>query len=110
MNIDDLKKFWVLVADVWQNGLGGVDIGRTIIALLILFAFFVLRGLIAKFLIGWLRRLAKSTEWRIDDDIVDAIQVQDVEAADRLASAHADQIVGQIQQLFAGDRRQKVPL
>jgi len=44
------------------------------------------------------------------DDIVDAIQVQDVEAADRLASAHADQIVGQIQQLFAGDRRQKVPL
>ncbi|MDP4795318.1 MAG: mechanosensitive ion channel family protein [Rhodospirillales bacterium] len=73
MNIDDLKKFWVLVADVWQNGLGGVDIGRTINALLILFAFFVLRGLIAKFLIGWLRSLAKSTEWRIDDKIVDAI-------------------------------------
>ncbi len=73
MNTDDLKQFWTLVVDVWQNGLGGVDIGRTINALLILFAFFVLRGLIAKFLIGWLRRLAKSTEWRIDDNIVDAI-------------------------------------
>ena len=73
MNADDLRKFWDLTADVWQNGFGGVDIGRTINALLILFAFFVLRGLIAKFLIGWLRRLAKSTEWKIDDNIVDAI-------------------------------------
>jgi DNA-binding GntR family transcriptional regulator len=44
------------------------------------------------------------------DDIIAAIEARDVEAADRLASAHADQIVGQIQRLFAGDRRQKVPL
>ncbi len=73
MNTDDLKKFWSLVSDVWQNGVGGIDIGQTINALLILFAFFVLRGLIAKFLIGWLRRMAKSTEWKIDDAIVDAI-------------------------------------
>lgn len=73
MNADDLRKFWDLTADVWQNGVGGVDIGRAVNALLILFAFFVLRGLIAKFLIGWLRRMAKSTEWKIDDAIVDAI-------------------------------------
>lgn len=44
------------------------------------------------------------------DDMIQAIEAQDVEAADRLASAHADQIVQQIQQLFAGDRRQRVPL
>lgn len=73
MNTEDLKKFWALVSDVWQNGLAGVDIGQVINALLILFAFFVLRGLIAKFLIGWLRRMAKSTEWKIDDAVVDAI-------------------------------------
>jgi len=73
LNTDDLKKFWSLVSDVWQNGVGGIDIGHAINALLILFAFFVLRGLIAKFLIGWLRRMAKSTEWKIDDAIVDAI-------------------------------------
>jgi DNA-binding GntR family transcriptional regulator len=44
------------------------------------------------------------------EDMIRAIESQDIDAADRLASAHADQIVGQIQQLFAGDRRQKVPL
>ncbi len=73
MNVEDLQKFWDLVVDVWKNGVGGVDIGQAINALLILLAFFILRGLIAKFLIGWLRRMAKSTEWRIDDNIVDAI-------------------------------------
>jgi MscS family membrane protein len=73
LNTDDLSKFWALVTDVWRNGVGGVDIGHAINALLILFAFFVLRGLIAKFLIGWLRRMAKSTAWNIDDNIVDAI-------------------------------------
>jgi MscS family membrane protein len=73
LNADDLRKFWELTVDVWQNGVGGVDIGRTVNALLILFAFFVLRGLIAKFLIGWLRRMAQSTEWKIDDVIVDAV-------------------------------------
>lgn len=73
MNLEDLTKFWELVADVWRNGVGGVDIGQAINALLILLAFFILRGLIAKFLIGWLRRMAASTEWRIDDYVVDAI-------------------------------------
>ncbi|MBO6519182.1 MAG: mechanosensitive ion channel family protein [Rhodospirillales bacterium] len=73
MSADDIKKFWDLVVDVWQNGVGGVDIGQAINALLILFAFFVLRGLIAKFLVGWLRRMAQSTEWKIDDNVVDAI-------------------------------------
>lgn len=73
MNFEDLQKFWDLVVDVWANGIGGVDIGLAFNAILILFAFFVLRGLIAKFLIGWLRRMAKSTAWKIDDAIVDAI-------------------------------------
>ncbi len=71
--MQDLQAFWDLVVEVWQNGLGGVDIGRVIIALGILLGFFILRGLIAKFLVGWLRRMARSTEWRIDDAMVDAI-------------------------------------
>jgi len=44
------------------------------------------------------------------DDMIAAIEARDVEAADRLASAHADQIVQQIRQMIARDSRQHVPL
>lgn len=39
------------------------------------------------------------------ENMIAAIEAQDTEAADRLASAHADQIVHQIQKLIAEDRR-----
>lgn len=42
--------------------------------------------------------------------IISAIEARDLEAADRLATTHADQIVIQIQQLFARDLRQNIPL
>lgn len=42
--------------------------------------------------------------------LIDAIAARDVPLADRLAAAHADQIVRQIQALIARDRRQDVPL
>lgn len=42
--------------------------------------------------------------------MIDAIAAGDVDAADKIASTHADQIVKQIQQLIASDRRQKIPL
>lgn len=44
------------------------------------------------------------------EEMIAAIEARDIEAADRLAQAHADQIVHQIQELFAGDRRHAVAL
>lgn len=44
------------------------------------------------------------------DAIIAAIAARDVEACDRLATAHADQIVRQIQHMIARDRRQTVAL
>lgn len=44
------------------------------------------------------------------EDIIAAIEARDVEAADRLASQHADQIVRQIQRLIADDRRRPISL
>jgi DNA-binding GntR family transcriptional regulator len=44
------------------------------------------------------------------DLIIAAIEAGDVETADRLAKTHADQIVRQIQQLFARDQRQEIAL
>ncbi len=44
------------------------------------------------------------------EEMIKAIAARDVEAADRLAKSHADQIVRQIQQLFARDQRQDITL
>lgn len=43
-------------------------------------------------------------------DMIAAIAARDVAAADRLAAAHADQIVRQIQKLIAEDRRDPIAL
>jgi len=42
--------------------------------------------------------------------MIAAIAARDIELCDRIARAHADQIVRQIRQLFARDERQDVPL
>lgn len=42
--------------------------------------------------------------------MIAAIATRDIEGADGLAKAHADQIVQQIQQLIARDRRQTLAL
>ena len=44
------------------------------------------------------------------DEMITAIANRDIDAADRLAKSHADQIVRQIQQLFARDQRQDIAL
>ena len=45
---------------------------------------------------------------REHEDMITAIAARDVERSDRLASLHADQIVRQIQQMIAEDRRQEI--
>ena len=44
------------------------------------------------------------------EDMIAAIAARDVAEADRLATAHADQIVRQIQSMIAADRRQQIDL
>lgn len=44
------------------------------------------------------------------EDIIAAIEARDIEACDRLAQAHADQIVGQIRSMLTRDRRQPIAL
>ena len=44
------------------------------------------------------------------EDMIATIAARDIAEADRLATAHADQIVRQIQSMIAADRRQAVPL
>ena len=44
------------------------------------------------------------------EDIIAAITARDIDASDRLAKAHADQIVRQIQKLLSHDQRQNIDL
>lgn len=64
-----------------------------------------------------LRLYYQSFDDRLPQSVVDehealiaAIEARDIEAADRLGKAHADQIVGQIQRMFARDQRQEIAL
>mgnify|MGYP000961459340 CR=1 FL=1 len=69
-----LHQFWELVADVWSQGLFGINIGRIVVALLIFFLFLFLRQLLARFIINRLQGLAAKTRFRFDDAVVSALQ------------------------------------
>ena len=72
--MESLKQFWLIVVDVWEKGLFGVDLGRLVVALLIVVGFLLVRRLIAKLLAGRLRAIAKRTRFQIDDEIVEALE------------------------------------
>jgi len=72
--MDKLNEFWVIVVDVWDKGVFGIDLGRIVVALLIIVAFLVVRRLLAKFLVGRLMGFAKRTQFRLDDEIVKALE------------------------------------
>ncbi len=69
-DLTDLKS---MVMGVWTHGLFGVDVGKIIIALLILLAFLFIRGLFSKFLLTYLHSLALKSTTKLDDKIVEAL-------------------------------------
>ena len=70
---DQLASFWDEFMGVWENGFMGVDIGKFIIALLILTAFLVLRGLLTKYILNSLKRWAEKSNTGIDNKVIEAI-------------------------------------
>lgn len=70
---DQLHGFWALVVEVWHEGFLGVDIGSGVVALGIFLGFLVLRGLIARFIVGTLKVFVKRTRWEFDDLALEAI-------------------------------------
>lgn len=67
------QEFWDLVTQVWHEGFLGVDVGSGIVAIGIFLGFLVLRGLMARFIIGSLRVLTKRTPWEFDDLALEAV-------------------------------------
>ncbi len=68
-----LTEFWNIVQDVWQETVLGISVSRLMIGIAILFFFFVLRSLIARFLIYELKVLTKRTETLYDDMLLEAL-------------------------------------
>lgn len=72
--MERLRQFWLVVVDVWEKGLFGIDLGRIVVALLILFGFLLIRRLFARIMMGRLQSIAKRTRFRLDDEIVQALE------------------------------------
>ena len=72
--MQDLQKFWGLVVEVWDQGFLGVDIARIGIAILVFALFLLLRGLLTRFVLNWLKMLAKRTRSHLDDEIIAALR------------------------------------
>lgn len=72
--MDQLSAFWGQVIAVWQMSVLGVSIDRVVVAALVLIVFVLLRKIIAHFIVGFLKRLAKRTETELDDLVLEAVE------------------------------------
>jgi len=71
--MEQLKAFWFVVVDVWKEGLWGVDLGRFILAALIILGFLMVRRLFAKVVIRRLAALTKRTKTALDDEVLEVL-------------------------------------
>jgi MscS family membrane protein len=72
--MEKLREFWLLVVDVWDQGLYGVDIGKIIVAVAILFGFLVIRRLFTHFVVNRVKHWTRGTDTEFDDHIVQALE------------------------------------
>lgn len=66
-------QLWAIAVDVWNTSFLGVGVGQGLLALLLVLIGFAARGLISRWLIDVLKRLAKRSESTFDDAVVDAL-------------------------------------
>ena len=72
--MDRIEQFISLFAEVWKNGISGINVSEIIIALLIFFGFLLLRGLFAKFIIKRLEKYVSKTTNSFDNSLVESLK------------------------------------
>ena len=72
--METLRQFWLVVIDVWEKGLFGVDLGRIVVAILILLGFLLIRRLFARIVINRLKAITRRTKTRLDDDALEVLE------------------------------------
>ncbi len=65
--------FWSLTHDVLDNTAFGTSFGRILLAVFVFALLLIARGLFARFVIGWLKRVARRTDSTLDDSMIRAI-------------------------------------
>lgn len=73
MEIASLQDFVDLVREVWQEGVYGIPIADTLLALLVFGFFLLIRNLFTRFVIAAVRRTTAKTQTTIDDHILSAL-------------------------------------
>ncbi len=66
--MESLRQFWLVVVDVWQKGVFGIDIGRILIAAGIFLLFLLARRLFARIVINRIEALTNKTQTNLDDE------------------------------------------
>ena len=67
--------FWAITRDVLENTAFGKSFGRILIAVIVFAFLMIARGLAARFIIGWLKRVVKKTRNQVDDRMVEALEM-----------------------------------
>ena len=72
--MESFNDFWLLVQDVWNNGLYGINVSKVIIAVGIFLIFLIARNLFTRLILNRIKKWAQKTETEIDDAVVAAIE------------------------------------
>ncbi|MDE0781189.1 MAG: mechanosensitive ion channel [Alphaproteobacteria bacterium] len=70
-----LVDFWTITRDVLDNTAFGTSFGSILIAVIAFGFMMIARGLFARFILGWLKRVVKRTANQIDDRMVEALEM-----------------------------------
>ena len=71
--MESFNSFNNLFLDVWNNGVFGINATDIIISLVIFLFFYLLRRLIARFILNRLSRLVTKTTTQIDDAVIEVL-------------------------------------
>ena len=72
--MSSINNFISLFSEVWQKGIFGINATEIIIGFAIFLAFYVLRRLFARFIIGRLNKIVLKSKTTIDDTVVEVIE------------------------------------
>ena len=71
--MESFNSFTNLFLDVWNNGVFGINATDIIVSLVIFLFFYLLRRLIARFILNRLSRIVLRTSNQIDDAVIEVL-------------------------------------